>query len=161
MEELSRFREAQDGRPGFAQAMGELRAGRKTGHWIWYVFPQLRGLGRSPMAVRYGLEGLTEAVAYLRHRGLADRLAAVAAVVRAQLAAGVRLDHLMGSSIDAVKLVSCMTLFHAVAAAEQATIARPALAALAGDAEAILEVAANQGYRRCAFTEARLRAAGM
>jgi hypothetical protein len=66
MEDLGRFREAQDGHPGFADAMDELRAGRKTSHWIWYVFPQLRGLGQSPMAVRYGLDGLTEAAAYVR-----------------------------------------------------------------------------------------------
>src|SRR4051812_3815353 len=59
--DLARFRRAQDGTPGFNEALGELRAGAKIGHWIWYVFPQLRGLGRSSMAVRFGLDGVAEA----------------------------------------------------------------------------------------------------
>lgn len=162
MFDLARFREAQDRRPGFAQALAELRAGAKTGHWIWYVFPQLRGLGRSPMAERYGLDGLEEAAAYLDDPLLAERLAAATAAVRAHVAEPehhARLDDVMGSEIDAIKLVSCLTLFSHVARAANVRRSRPALAALADDAEAILEAAGKQGYDRCTFTESRITAA--
>lgn len=159
MFDLARFREAQDRRPGFAEALAELRAAAKTGHWIWYVFPQLRGLGRSSMAERYGLDGLEEAAAYLDDPVLARRLAAATAAVRAHVAEPdyhARLDAVMGSEIDALKLVSCLTLFSHVARAAQARRPRPELAALTDDAEAILAAAAAQGYPRCAFTEAQL-----
>ena len=59
--DLDRFVRAQEGHPGYAEAMSELKAGAKRSHWIWYVFPQLRGLGTSTMAVRYGLDGVEEA----------------------------------------------------------------------------------------------------
>ena len=65
MARLDRFRDAQaDTRSGFAAALGELEAGRKTGHWIWYVFPQLVGLGQSMTAVHYGLADAAEAADY-------------------------------------------------------------------------------------------------
>jgi uncharacterized protein (DUF1810 family) len=162
MFDLARFREAQDRRPGFADALAELRAGAKTGHWIWYVFPQLRGLGRSPVAERYGLDGLEEAVAYLDDPVLAERLAAATAAVRAHVATPehqARLARVMGSEIDALKLVSCLTLFSHVSRAAQARRPRPALAVLTDDAEAILAAAGKQGYDRCAFTESRITAA--
>jgi uncharacterized protein (DUF1810 family) len=146
---IERFRKAQDaGTPGFAAALRELRAGRKTGHWIWYVFPQLRGLGRSPMAERYGLAGPEEAAAYLRDPVLAERLLTAAGAVRAQLEQGVSIEDLMGSDIDALKLVSSMTLF--------ARVARNEHPALADHADAILAAAAAQGYAPCAFTTQQL-----
>ena len=157
---LDRFRQAQDGsHAGFATALDELRAGRKIGHWIWYVFPQLAGLGQSPSAIYYGLTGSDEATAYLRDPVLGERLVAAAAVVRAHLAEprSTRLGELMGSRIDALKLVSCMTLFGHVAKDLQALEGRPEFAAMAEHAEAILGFAAAQGYDRCAFTEKRLR----
>jgi len=155
MFDLDRFRRAQDGDPSFDDALRELRAGAKTGHWIWYVFPQLRGLGRSSMAVHFGLDGLAEAAAYLDDPVLADRLAAATAAVRAQLTspAAVPLERLMGSDIDALKLVSSMTLFSHVVRVEHAKRPRSELATLADDADAILEAAAKQGYPRCSFTE--------
>jgi uncharacterized protein (DUF1810 family) len=161
MFDLGRFREAQAGSPGFAEALAELRAGAKTGHWIWYVFPQLRGLGQSPMAVRYGLKGPEEAAAYLDDPLLADRLAAATAAVRVHLTSPdpMPLEELMGSEIDALKLVSCMTLFSHVARAEHARRPRASLAALADDAHAVLEEAAAQGLQRCSFTESQLAAA--
>ena len=62
VDDLRRFVDAQErGRPSFADALAELQRGRKTSHWIWYVFPQLRGLGRSPLADHYGLDGMDEA----------------------------------------------------------------------------------------------------
>jgi hypothetical protein len=89
-------------------------------------------------------------------------LIAAAAVVRAHLAkpSPVRLDVLMGSSIDALKLVSCMTLFGHVAKTLHATETRPEFATMAEHAEAILGFAAAQGYGRCAFTENSLRGRG-
>jgi uncharacterized protein (DUF1810 family) len=163
MKSLDRFRPAQDApQGGFAEALRELQAGRKASHWIWYVFPQLAGLGRSSTAVYYGLAGSDEAAAYLRDPVLGERLIAAAAVVRAHLAkpSPVRLDVLMGSSIDALKLVSCMTLFGHVAKTLHATETRPEFATMAEHAEAILGFAAAQGYGRCAFTENSLRGRG-
>jgi len=165
MADLDRFRQAQDSDDqGFDDALAELRAGRKTSHWIWYVFPQLRGLGRSPMATRYGLDGPEEATAYLRDPVLAPRLLTAVAAARAQLApAGARpaarIETLMGSHIDALKLVSSMTLFARVARAAHAADPRPELGALADHADAILAAALGQGFKRCAFTEAALAAA--
>jgi len=162
MDKLDRFRQAQDSpHAGYAAALSELQAGEKTGHWIWYVFPQLAGLGQSSTAVYYALSSVEEAAAYLRDRVLGSRLIAAAAAVRAHLSGAgarpVRLAGLMGSEIDARKLVSSMTLFGHVAKTLHAAEARPELAAMAAHADAILAAAAAQGYERCAFTEDRLR----
>jgi uncharacterized protein (DUF1810 family) len=79
MDKLDRFRQAQDAPDaGYAGALRELRAGEKTSHWIWYVFPQLAGLGRSSTAVYYGLAGVEEAAAYLRDPVLGERLVTAA-----------------------------------------------------------------------------------
>ena len=64
---LQRFVEAQDRDGIYDQALRELRAGRKRSHWMWFVFPQIAGLGRSPMAQHYAISGLAEARAYLAH----------------------------------------------------------------------------------------------
>jgi uncharacterized protein (DUF1810 family) len=102
-----------------------------------------------------------EAAAYLRDPLLGERLVTAAAAVRAHLSGGTgrsaRLAGLMGSEIDALKLVSSMTLFAHVARTLHAADARPPFAAMAGHAEAILTAAAAQGYARCAYTEAQLR----
>jgi uncharacterized protein (DUF1810 family) len=164
MLDLDRFRQAQDAPDaGFAAALAELRAGRKTGHWIWYVFPQLAGLGRSPAAVHYGVDGRAEATAYLRDPVLGERLLAAARAVRAHLEGPRprRLEELMGSRIDALKLVSSMTLFGTVARSLRDIGGRPEFAALAEHARVILEAAAAQGFERCAFTEERLHAERM
>ncbi len=158
--DLARFHHAQnEPHDGFPDALRQLRAGRKTGHWIWFVCPQLRGLGSSPMAVRYGLDGPGEGVAFLSDRVLAARLVETAAAVRAHLQPKVgrpgALDFVMGSRIDAQKLVSSMTLF-AELARRLETDDRPDLRALAEHAEAILAAAAAQGYPRCALTERAL-----
>ncbi len=157
--DLERFRKAPDGHPGYAEAMRELRAGAKRSHWIWYIFPQLRGLGTSPMAVRYGLDGVEEATAYLRDPELGLGLALFAEVVAEQIVAGVPLDVLMGSEIDVHKLVSSMTLFGHLARAEYVHRSLPDVGVLAQSAEEILRAAAAQGYPRCAFTEERDRRA--
>jgi uncharacterized protein (DUF1810 family) len=160
MYDLDRFRKAQDApHDGFATALAELRAGRKRSHWIWYIFPQLAGLGQSSTATYYGLAGAEEAADYLRDPVLGERLVGAAAVVQAHLsrAEPVRLETLMGSRIDALKLVSCMTLFEHVAKRLRAVDSRPQFASMAEHAETILSVAGRQGYRRCAFTEEPLR----
>src|SRR3954469_25927817 len=116
MPALSRFIDAQNAaRTGLDVALSELRAGQKRSHWIWYVFPQLRGLGHSPIAEFYGLEDLDEAEAYLRDPILYGRLLTAAAATLEQVRAGVRLVTLMGSDVDVLKLVSSMTLFGALA----------------------------------------------
>ena len=104
--DLQRFVEAQD--RVYETALEELRAGRKRSHWIWFVFPQLQGLGRSPTAIRYGITSLAEARAYLDHDVLGPRLRECA-----RLIAGIQ-----GSSAedifgwpDNLKVCSSMTLF--------------------------------------------------
>ncbi len=161
-ESLDRFREAQDAsHAGFAAALRELQAGRKTSHWIWYVFPQLAGLGQSSTAAYYGLAGADEAADYLRDRVLGDRLVMATALVQTHLAHSKarrpRLEALMGSRIDGLKLVSCMTLFQHVAKALYAVDPQPRFAAMAEHAEKVLAAAAADGYGRCAYTEEHLR----
>ena len=107
-DDLARFVEAQAG--VYATALGELRNGEKRGHWMWFVFPQLRGLGRSATAQRHGIADIDEARAYLRHPLLGARLEACA---RAMLAhAGTPSRTILGFPDD-LKFVSCMTLFDA------------------------------------------------
>jgi uncharacterized protein (DUF1810 family) len=113
---LDRFKTAQGQRhAGFDTALAELRAGRKRSHWIWYIFPQLAGLGSSAMSRRYAVRDHEEAIAYLRDDVLAHRFLAVTTAVAEQLMKGVPLQRLMGSEIDVVKLISSLTLFHPVA----------------------------------------------
>ena len=161
MFDLDRFKTAQDADDdGFAEALRQLTSGRKTGHWIWYVFPQLRGLGQSPTSVHYGLDGVAEATAYLQDPVLRERLFQVTAVVRRHVApqggGSAPLERMMGSGIDAAKLVSSMTLFGDLAARLRDAHADPALARFVGDATAILAAARAQGYPPCAFTERQL-----
>jgi uncharacterized protein (DUF1810 family) len=93
-------------------ALTELRRGSKTGHWIWYVFPQVAGLGSSPTSQRFAITSLDEARAYLAHPVLGPRLRECAAIV---LATRGRTAEAIFGSIDAMKLRSCMTLFHRAA----------------------------------------------
>jgi uncharacterized protein (DUF1810 family) len=103
---LQRFVEAQNG--SYARALAELRAGRKTSHWIWYVFPQLDRLGFSEASRFYGLSGLDEARAYLAHKVLGPRLREC---VEAMLAAGDRAAADILGVTDGMKFRSSMTLF--------------------------------------------------
>ena len=115
--DLTRFVEAQDSGGTYASALAELRRGRKSSHGMWFVFPQIAGLGQSPTAVYYGVRGLDEARAYLEHPVLGARLVECADAVTG-LDATDPVDVLGG--IDAVKLRSSMTLF-AHAAADDST----------------------------------------
>jgi uncharacterized protein (DUF1810 family) len=103
---LSRYVEAQNG--VIERAMAELRAGRKTSHWMWFVFPQMAGLGRSAMAQEYAVSSLDEARAYLQHPVLGPRLIECASIVAANESETA--DQIFGD-VDAQKLRSSMTLF--------------------------------------------------
>jgi uncharacterized protein (DUF1810 family) len=106
--ELERFVAAQDQGGTYDAAVDELRAGRKRSHWMWFIFPQIAGLGQSPISRRYAISSLAEAEAYLAHPTLGPRLIECATVVR-DLDAGTAQDIFGG--IDAMKLRSSMTLF--------------------------------------------------
>ena len=155
---LDRFTRAQE-EPiaGFAAALAELRAGRKRGHWIWYVFPQLAGLGSSTQSQFYGLDGIDEATDYLKHPILGPRLLEAATAVAGQIRKGVALTTLMGSSIDVMKLVSSLTLFDAAATRLFAREGLDVYGSLAKVADEVLMAAFVEGYPRCQQTIGKLR----
>ena len=145
--DLERFRDAQRGGV-HEQALSELRAGRKRSHWIWYVLPQLEGLGRSGTSRTYAIRGRAEAESYLADELLRGRLAEIVAAMEEQLVGNAaKLEVLMGGELDATKAVSSLTLFEAVA--------EPG-SPLHTCCTSVLDAAASQGFARCAFTLARL-----
>ncbi len=108
MSDLQRFLEAQNFGDTYATALNEIKSGRKRSHWIWYIFPQLKGLGRSRRSEFYGIANLDEARDYLQHEILGKRLVEISNAL-------LQLDEndaytVMGSPDD-MKLQSCMTLF--------------------------------------------------
>jgi uncharacterized protein (DUF1810 family) len=109
MDSLQRFLDAQA--PVYAEACAELKAGCKQSHWMWFIFPQLRGLGQSPMAVHYGIASRQEALDYLQHPVLGVRLKHCMALLLAHQ--GLSAQDIFGA-IDAMKLKSCATLFAAL-----------------------------------------------
>jgi uncharacterized protein (DUF1810 family) len=114
---LERFVQAQE--KSYEGALAELKAGRKTGHWIWWIFPQLRGLGTSHNSTFYGLADETEAKAYLQHPVLGARYRECIEVIYRHLCEGrVPPLTLMGSDIDVLKLQSSLKLFLKVSSAE-------------------------------------------
>ena len=111
---LQRFLDAQDSSySGYEQALSEIQSGGKSGHWIWYIFPQQKGLGYSYNSQYYGLDGVEEAKAYIEHPVLGTRLRAITQALLAHK--GQRtIRELMGSGIDVLKLKTSMTLFDQV-----------------------------------------------
>ncbi|HZH03441.1 MAG TPA: DUF1810 domain-containing protein [Myxococcaceae bacterium] len=109
-DDLSRFIQAQANT--YAPALAQLRAGRKTGHWMWFIFPQVAGLGRSAMSRQYAIRSANEARAYLDHPVLGARLRECTDALRSH--AGKSIEVMLGS-VDAMKLRSSMTLFAHVA----------------------------------------------
>lgn len=107
---LERFLAAQT--PVYANALAELRAGRKQTHWIWFILPQLRALGHSRNATFYGLENAAEAAAYLAHPVLGARLRECVAAIQSH---GDKSAHDILGSPDDLKFRSCLTLFRSVA----------------------------------------------
>jgi uncharacterized protein (DUF1810 family) len=115
--DLARFVAAQDAGGTYDRAVAELRAGRKATHWMWFVFPQIAGLGYSPAARAYAISSLDEARAYLAHPVLGPRLVECAAILT-----GVperTAEQILGE-VDAMKLCSSMTLFMRAAPGEPA-----------------------------------------
>ena len=108
MTDLERFVDAQDARGTYASAVAELRAGRKTSHWMWFVFPQIAGLGLSETSRRYAISSLEEARAYLAHPILGARLRECARILTE--VEGMTAEDVFGP-VDAMKLRSSMTLF--------------------------------------------------
>jgi uncharacterized protein (DUF1810 family) len=113
--DLERFVRAQDDGGTYEAAVAELRSGRKRSHWMWFVFPQVAGLGSSPMAQQFALSGLDEARAYLAHPVLGPRLAEAARALTG-LPGGDPVAVL--GPVDALKLRSSMTLFAHAAGGE-------------------------------------------
>ncbi len=111
--DLARFVSAQQ--HSYAQALAEIRAARKRSHWMWFVFPQIAGLGSSPMAQRYAIGSLAEARAYLQHPVLGPRLVECS---ESACAIDGRSAHEIFGSPDDVKLRSSATLFDAVSSPE-------------------------------------------
>ena len=114
--DLQRFKNAQDEGNAYKNALKEVGNGLKTGHWMWYVFPQLRGLGRSSTAMQYGIIGKGEAKAYLADKVLGGRLREICnslVQVRGKSAADIFVP------VDTMKLRSSMTLFYLVSGKEE------------------------------------------
>ena len=106
--DLERFVTAQNSRGIYQHAVAELRNGRKTSHWMWFIFPQIAGLGRSAMAQAFAISDVAEAQAYLGHPMLGPRLVECAGIVASHR--GLTAEQIFGG-IDAIKLRSSMTLF--------------------------------------------------
>jgi uncharacterized protein (DUF1810 family) len=105
---LSRFERAQDEGRTYERAVTELRAGRKASHWMWFIFPQVAGLGQSSMSRTYAISSLAEARAYLEHPVLGPRLIEATRILTER--AGLSAEDILGAT-DAMKLRSSMTLF--------------------------------------------------
>lgn len=106
--DLERFVTAQDSGGTYRRAVAELHHGRKTSHWMWFIFPQIAGLGRSATAQMYAISNLAEAQAYLAHPVLGPRLVECTEILASHR--GLSAEQIFGG-IDAIKLRSSMTLF--------------------------------------------------
>jgi uncharacterized protein (DUF1810 family) len=116
---LERFVAAQEAGGTYNRAVAELRRGRKVSHWMWFVFPQVAGLGQSAVSRRFAISGLAEARAYLAHPVLGPRLIECAGLVTA--IGGATAEQVFGP-VDAQKLRSCVTLFARADPAEPALL---------------------------------------
>jgi uncharacterized protein (DUF1810 family) len=149
---LQRFHQAQDdSQSGYANALEEIRSGQKTSHWIWYIFPQISGLGRSSMAQDYAIRDLEEAFKYLEDPTLRARYIEISEAILEKLNQGSRLTQLMGSPIDALKLISSLTLFRE---AEKRSIGRTLAdsSPITDLCDRILGLASHQGFPVCLQT---------
>lgn len=152
---LQRFHQAQaTPSASYDIALAEIRRGRKSSHWIWYIFPQLAGLGHSSAARCYAIRDLDEARNFLRDTVLGARYREIAAAVEDQLTRGVELETLMGSHLDALKIISSLTLFGAVA--ESMRSEEDGFNRLATLCQSIIAAAESQGYSPCRQTLTQL-----
>ena len=155
---FAHFLAAQSGATvGYVTALAELDSGHKSSHWIWYIFPQLAGLGHSGMAKKFAIGGDIEARAYLTHPVLGPRLLAAQQVVLQQISPPTSrsLIGLMGGKVDAQKFVSSCTLFGYVAQGllsdgDAAVVNGARLLATAS--RQVLNIAERQGLPPCLFT---------
>lgn len=115
--DLNRFLQAQEN--SYADALQEMKNGKKTSHWMWYVFPQIKGLGRSSMAREYEIQDLAEAEAYLKHDKLGERLLRLTKILVDDMH-GKSAEQIFGYP-DFLKFHSCLTLFEYVANTENFT----------------------------------------
>ena len=136
---LARFVAAQD--PVFAQVCAELAAGHKQSHWMWFIFPQLRGLGTSPMARRYAIGSLAEARAYLAHPLLGERLRACTQLVNR--VEGRTVEAIFGYP-DYLKFRSSMTLFARAATGANEPFDAALAKYFAGEADPLARELLNQ-----------------
>jgi uncharacterized protein (DUF1810 family) len=156
---MTRFHDAQaDPDSGHAAALAEIRSGRKQGHWIWYVLPQLNGLGFSGMAQFYAIRSLDEACDYLRDPALLAHYEEIAGAIAERVGDGVPVEILMNGRTDTLKLVSSLTLFRTAAArlVPQPSESDLRFARLAALCDALLQATEAQGYPPCAFTLERI-----
>jgi uncharacterized protein (DUF1810 family) len=154
---LDRFKTAQENlHAGYKAALDEIQNGRKTGHWIWYIFPQIIGLGNSGPARLYALRDLDEACEYLRDRVLRDRLRATVDAVALSFARGISLIALMGSTTDALKLVSSLTLFERALQRLDEIDHDAERTGLRDGVNKILQIASDQGWGRCQYTVVKI-----
>ncbi len=153
---LTRFHQAQSSRRcSYSTAPAEIRRGKKSSHWIWYIFPQIEGARTAPPRLgEYALRDLDEACEYLRDQVLRAHYEEISGAVADQLANGVEGETLMGGSTDALKLASSLTLFRAAALHLAKNDA--SLVALAKRCNSILEQLDAQGYPPCRFTLDRI-----
>jgi uncharacterized protein (DUF1810 family) len=150
---LKRFHLAQDSSDvGFMSALTELQTTGKRGHWIWYIFPQISGLGTSSQSLQYGIQGTAEAMEYLRDPVLGSRLLAATNVVAQRLQSGMPLQRLMGSTVDVLKLVSSLTLFEAVSRTMASEDPGAIGTQFSAVAHQVLAASEAQGYARCVRT---------
>jgi len=158
MARLERFRSAQNSpHAGFESALHEIRTGGKRSHWIWYIFPQLSGLGTSGLSETFAIANEEEAIAFLQDAELRDRLLTITGAVADQLSrGGGSLRAVMGSDVDARKIVSSLTLFREVARHLYEVDKNETFDSIANAAGEVLIVAASQGYPACAYTLRRL-----
>ena len=110
---LKRFLDAQNEYGMYDIAMGELKSGRKRSHWIWYVFPQIKGLGFSYNSQYFGIGSIEEAKQYLENPILRDRLIRACSLLKEQAEQGKNMEEVLGGT-DSFKVRSCLTLFDAV-----------------------------------------------
>lgn len=147
----------------YANALAQLKQGHKTGHWIWYIFPQISGLGQSATAREWELKDIHEACAYLHHPQLLAHYREILVVVDEKLQQGLPIAALMGGHPDDFKLISSVTLFSAAAeclATDSATADTDARSYqhLAVVCHRVLSAVQQQNYPPCEFTLHRLAA---
>lgn len=153
MANLNRFHIAQQTGDTYTKAYNEIVAGAKTSHWIWYIFPQIKGLGISGNTAYYSIENLQEACDYLQNKKLFDNYQEISRAVLQQLEKGIHVRTLMGGDIDARKLASSMTLFRLTASfmAKQG-MNKEEYSALEECCDKILAKIKIQGYSPCKRT---------